>query len=152
MTSDGKAECVVVGVDGSAESATAMAWAARYAKAMGATIRAVLAWHYPTTAGVPPVGITPPSVSAEVEQNRRELLDRAIAAAFGDSPEVPIDRRIVYGHAAQVLIDESKDADLLVVGNRGHGAFSGMLLGSVSTHCVTHAACPVTVVRASEEA
>ncbi|HXP20671.1 MAG TPA: universal stress protein [Streptosporangiaceae bacterium] len=151
MTGEGKAERVVVGVDGSAESAAAMVWAARYAKAIGATVRAVLAWHYPTAAGTAPVGVAPVSVSAEVEQTRRELLDRAIAAAFGDSTDVSIEQKIVYGHAAQVLIDESKDADLLVVGSRGHGAFSGMLLGSVSTHCVTHAACPVTVVRASED-
>jgi len=54
MTSEGKAECVVVGVDGSAESATALAWAARYAKAIGATVRAVLAWHYPTAASGAP--------------------------------------------------------------------------------------------------
>lgn len=149
MTSEGKAECVVVGVDGSAESATALAWAARYARAMGASVRAVMAWHYPAAAGVAPVGVAPASVSAEVEQARRDALDQAVTAAFGDSAEVPVERKIVYGHAAQVLIDESKDADLLVVGSRGHGAFSGMLLGSVSTHCVTHAACPVTVVRAS---
>jgi nucleotide-binding universal stress UspA family protein len=149
MSSEGKAESVVVGVDGSAESAAAVAWAARYAKAMGATVRAVLAWHFPTTAGVPPVGITPPSVTAEVEQSRRDVLDQAIATAFGDPAVVPVERKIVYGHAAQVLIDESKDADLLVVGSRGHGAFTGMMLGSVSTHCVTHAECPVTVVRAS---
>jgi nucleotide-binding universal stress UspA family protein len=46
-----------------------------------------------------------------------------------------------------VLVNESEGADLLVVGNRGHGAFHGMLLGSVSIHCVTNATCPVVVVR-----
>ncbi len=147
MTSEGKAECVVVGVDGSSESATAMAWAARYAKAMGATIRAVMAWHYPAAVGPAPVGVAPPSVRAEVEQAKQAELERAVAEAFGDSG-LQVESKIVYGHAAQVLIDESQDADLLVVGSRGYGGFSGMLLGSVSTHCVTHAACPVTVVRA----
>jgi nucleotide-binding universal stress UspA family protein len=149
MTREGKTECVVVGVDGSAASAAAMAWAARYATALGATLRVVLAWHYPAPVGPAPTGVAPESVNQEVEQSRYEILDKAVATAFGDSPSVPIERKAVYGHPAQVLIDESKDADLLVVGNRGHGGFSGMMLGSVSTHCVTHAYCPVTVIRST---
>jgi nucleotide-binding universal stress UspA family protein len=55
--------------------------------------------------------------------------------------------KIGYGHPAPVLIEESQHADLLVVGHRGHGAFTGMLVGSVSLHCVSNAACPVVVVR-----
>jgi len=147
MTREGTTECVVVGVDGSPAAAMALAWAARYAAAMGATVRAVMAWHYPTAAGPAPVGVAPAAVTSEVEQSRQEIMDKAIAATFGDPPTVPIERRVVYGHPAQVLIDESKDADLLVVGSRGHGGFTGMMLGSVSTHCVIHASCPVTVVR-----
>jgi nucleotide-binding universal stress UspA family protein len=54
---------------------------------------------------------------------------------------------VAYGHPSQVLVEKSKTADLLVVGNRGHGAFTGMLVGSVSIHCVTNAVCPVVVVR-----
>lgn len=149
MTREGKAECVVVGVDGSPASAMAMAWAARYAKAMGAKVRVVMAWHYPAAAGPAPIGVAPAAVSADVERSRHEELDKAIAATFGDSPSVEIETKVVYGHPSQILIDESKDADLLVVGNRGHGGFTGMLLGSVSTHCVTHASCPVTVVRST---
>jgi nucleotide-binding universal stress UspA family protein len=148
MTSEGKAERVVVGVDGSAESAAAMAWAGRYATAIGATVRAVMAWHFPGAVGGAPIGVAPAPVSGEVERSKQAELDQAIAAGFGDT-DITIDRKVVYGHAAKVLIDESKDADLLVVGSRGYGGFSGMLLGSVSTHCVTHAACPVTVVRAT---
>jgi nucleotide-binding universal stress UspA family protein len=147
MTSEGKTECVVVGVDGSPESAAALAWAARYARAVGATVRAVLAWHYPTSAGGPPVGVAPPTVTGEVEHHMRDQLRHAVSATIGPEPGITVEEKIGYGHAAQVLIDESKGADLLVVGSRGHGAFTGMLLGSVSTHCVTHAACPVTVIR-----
>lgn len=149
MTTQGTTETVVVGVDGSPASAKALAWAARYATAIGATVRAVLAWHYPAAAGQAPVGVAPEAVTHEVEQTRYAIIDEAVAAAFGDQPAVPIERKLAYGHPAQVLIDESKDADLLVVGNRGHGGFTGMMLGSVSTHCVTHAHCPVTVVRAA---
>ena len=55
-----------------------------------------------------------------------------------------------YGHPAQALIEASNEADLLVVGSHGHGAFTGMLVGSVSIHCVTGAFCPVVVVRGSD--
>ncbi len=149
MTTEHSTELVVVGVDGSPASAMAMAWAARYARAMGATVRAVLAWHYPAAAGPAPIGVAPAVVAGDIEQARREDLEKAIAATFGDPPSVKVEPKVVYGHPSQVLIDESRDADLLVVGSRGHGGFTGMLLGSVSTHCVTHAACPVTVVRTS---
>ncbi len=149
MTTEHSTELVVVGVDGSPTSAMAMAWAARYARAMGATVRAVLAWHYPAAAGPAPIGVAPAVVAGDIEQARREDLEKAIAATFGDPPSVKVEPKVVYGHPSQVLIDESRDADLLVVGSRGHGGFTGMLLGSVSTHCVTHAACPVTVVRTS---
>jgi len=63
-----------------------------------------------------------------------------------------VETRIEYGHQAQVLIDASKEADLIVVGSSGHGTFTGMLVGSVSIHCVTSAFCPVTVVRGDEAA
>ena len=140
-------EVVVVGVDGSAESAAALAWAARYAKAAGASIRAVRAWHYPGAVGTGPIGIAPASVSAEVAEAQQKELDDAVTAALGDDPAVTVRSKIAYGHPAQVLVDESADADLLVVGNRGHGGFTGMLLGSVSMYCVHSAHCPVTVVR-----
>ncbi|HEX9065283.1 MAG TPA: universal stress protein [Streptosporangiaceae bacterium] len=147
MTTDGKTGRVLVGVDGSDSSTAALRWAAHYAQATGSTLTAVLAWHFPSAAGGPPVGVAPASVEAEVEQNRAELIDKAIEAALGPEPPIAIERKAVYGHPAQVLIDESAGADLLVVGNRGYGGFTGMMLGSVSTHCVTHAHCPVTVVR-----
>ena len=147
MTTEGKTELVVVGVDGSPASEVALAWAARYADAIGARLRATLAWHYPSAAGGPPLGVAPESVTSEVEHSRYEILDKAIAATCGDKPTLEIERKVVYGHPAQALIDESKEADLLVVGHRGHGGFTGMLLGSVSTHMITHASCPVTVVR-----
>jgi len=54
---------------------------------------------------------------------------------------------VVEGHASQVLTETAEGADLLVVGSRGHGGFTGLLLGSVSEHVVTHAPCPVVVVR-----
>jgi nucleotide-binding universal stress UspA family protein len=142
-------ETVIVGVDGSPSSTAALAWAARYADAIGATLHAVLAWHYPSVAGGPPVGHTPEPVRSQVEQSRYEILDKAIESACRELPAIQVDRKVVYGHPAQALIDESRNAHLLVVGSKGHGGFTGMMLGSVSTHCVHHASCPVTVVKHS---
>jgi nucleotide-binding universal stress UspA family protein len=142
-------ETVIVGVDGSPSSTAALAWAARYADAIGATLHAVLAWHYPSVAGGPPVGHTPEPVRSQVEQSRYEILDKAIESACRELPAIQVDRKVVYGHPAQALIDESRNAHLLVVGSKGHGGFTGMMLGSVSTHCVHHASCPVTVVKYS---
>jgi nucleotide-binding universal stress UspA family protein len=147
MTDEGDARpLVVVGVDGSDESVQALRWAARYGAATGAPVRAVLAWHYPTAASVPPVGLTPPSVESEVEGRIMAALAEAVAKA-GPDVAGQVDSQIRYGHPAQVLIEESRQADLLVVGRSGHGAFVGMLVGSVSQHCVAAAECPVVVVR-----
>jgi nucleotide-binding universal stress UspA family protein len=141
------AETVIVGVDGSSASVAALAWAARYAEATGADLIAMLAWHYPSVAGGPPVGVAPEAVTSQVEKSRYDILDKAIGDACAGRPSVRVQRKVVYGHPAQALIDESKDASLLVVGSKGYGGFRGMMLGSISTHCVSHASCPVTVVK-----
>jgi nucleotide-binding universal stress UspA family protein len=147
MSNDtGTGQVVVVGVDGSAESVAALSWAGRYAAATGASVRAVRAWHYPTTAGLAPEGRAPRPVTDEVEANVRNDLAEAVGRAQV-GPSAQVDAEIVYGHPAQVLIDESARASLLVVGHKGHGGFTGMLTGSVSIHCVNHAACPVVVIR-----
>jgi nucleotide-binding universal stress UspA family protein len=138
-------QLVVVGVDGSGESVTALKWAAAYAATVGGRVRAVMAWHYPAAYGAAPVGHAPAAVTDEVRLQMTEALAKAIADA---APSVDVEQEIGYGHPAQVLVDQSANADLLVVGNRGHGAFTGMMVGSVSIHCVTHAHCPVVVVRA----
>jgi nucleotide-binding universal stress UspA family protein len=151
MTGDAGQQVVVVGVDGSPESVAALAWAGRYAAATGAQVRAVHAWHYPTVAGMPPEGKAPESVTAEVERRMRDDVTNAMFDAHTD-PALHVETKVVYGHPVEVLVNESAGADLLVVGHRGHGAFHGMLVGSVSVHCVTHATVPVVVVRAPGQA
>ena len=148
MTGEGSGqELVVVGVDGSAESVAALRWAARYATATGARVRALLAWHYPGAAGGPPTGIAPEPIHDQTEAQMHETLDAAIAKAYEGQATDGVEKSTAYGHPAQALIDASREADLLVVGHKGHGAFTGMLVGSVSIHCVTSAFCPVVVVR-----
>jgi nucleotide-binding universal stress UspA family protein len=147
MSTEGARQLVVVGVDGSAESVAALKWAGGYATATGAKLRAIISWHYPSAVGPGPVGVAPESISEEVRQNMATALAQAVASA---DPGVEVDQVVGYGHPSQLLVDASKEADLLVVGSRGHGSFTGMLVGSVSIHCVTHAHCPVVVVRGDE--
>ena len=144
----GARRVVVVGVDGSPESVAALAWAGRYAAATGAKVRAVHAWRYPAAFGLPE-GKTPAVVTDEVVQRMRDELAQTVAQVYPDLAGGQVEMDVIYGHPVQVLIDESKAADLLVVGHHGHSAFSGMMVGSVSIHCVTSAACPVVVVRAA---
>jgi nucleotide-binding universal stress UspA family protein len=150
MTSGGSGqELVVVGVDGSAESVAALRWAARYATVTGARVRALLAWHYPGAVGGPPMEKAPEAVHEQTDAQMHGTLDGAIAKAGHEAAGV--EKATAYGHPAQALIEASREADLLVVGRHGHGAFKGMLLGSVSIHCVTGAHCPVVVIRGHDE-
>ena len=138
---------IVVGVDGSESSQAALRWAVDQAKPIRARVDAVIAWE------VPPAwtGLAPPmdEAPAELAARAREALDRAVDDALGPGPGRPVDLRRVAGrgHPATVLLEAAVGADLLVVGNRGHGGFSQALLGSVGQHCVQHAPCPVVVVR-----
>ena len=136
---------IVVGVDGSAQSEAALGFAIEEARLHGGTVRAVMAWHAPTRVYVAAVGF--PSIAKPVEYRRQaaRLLEDVVARAGAE--DVAIEPVLREGGAAAVLLDESRDADLLVVGSRGRGGFAGLLLGSVSQHCVTHATCPVAVVR-----
>ena len=147
MSDENRQQVVVAGVDGSDESIAALGWARRYAEATGAAVRAVLAWHFPTAAGQPLEGLAPAPVREQAEENLRSQLSEAVGKVYPDPSAATLETRLSYGHPAQVLIAESAHADLLVVGHRGHGAFTGMLLGSVAVHCVNGAHCPVVVVR-----
>jgi nucleotide-binding universal stress UspA family protein len=139
--SNGTAAAIVVGVDGSPQSVEALRWAARTAPALGAGIRAVGAWEYPPEyAGYVPLG------SDNFDEMTRNRLDQAVREAFGDDVPAGLSTSVVFGHPSKVLVHESEDAAVLVVGRRGHGGFRGLLLGSVSAACVAHAKCPVLVI------
>jgi nucleotide-binding universal stress UspA family protein len=77
----------------------------------------------------------------------KQLLEESVGAVLGAHPEIAATTEVVEGHPALVLVDASKTAALLVVGSRGHGEFTGMLLGSVSEFLSTHAHCPVVIIR-----
>ena len=134
---------IVVGVDGSPASIKALRWAVRQAKVTGAEVAAVTVWSYPAGYGMGPVGDN----AVDFEGDAGKILAEALAEVSGIAPGVAITSSVVEGHAADVLVRAAKGADLLVVGSRGHGGFTGMLLGSVSQHCVQHAGCPVLILR-----
>jgi nucleotide-binding universal stress UspA family protein len=134
---------IVVGVDGSASSNEALEWAGQQAELTGASIDAVTAWHWPTSYGYP----TPVASDFDPAAVATSVLKEATTPLRGAHPGIEIRTIVVEGHPAQVLVDASQDAELLVVGSRGHGEFGGMLLGSVSEFCATHAHCPVLVIR-----
>ena len=133
---------IVVGVDGSASSVLALRWAARQAEMTGATIEAVYTWAYPVASG----WTTYPTVDWNPAEDGEKLLTAAIDLVFGSQRPAGLQLLVREGGAAQILLSQSQDAEMLVVGSRGHGGFAGLLLGSVSAHCAEHARCPVLVV------
>lgn len=134
---------IVVGVDGSASSAEALRWAFRQARLTGAYLRAVTCWHMPTSA----YGPVPYPDGVDFRGDAERVLDESVATVSGDGTAgVDVQKVVVEGPPARELLNAAEGADLLVVGSRGHGAFVGMVLGSVSAYCVAHAWCPVVVV------
>jgi nucleotide-binding universal stress UspA family protein len=134
---------IVVGVDGSAASRRALAWAVRQARLTGAVVDALHAWQVPVTFDMAPLFVHPD----ELEKQAEKVLVAAVSEVCGEHPAATVRARVVQGHPAAALVRAARDADALVVGSRGHGGFVGALLGSVSQHCVHHATCPVVVVR-----
>lgn len=151
-----KVPAVVVGVDGSAGAKEALRWALAEARLRKSPVLAVHAWAFGysggSVAGYPywggsldasaPFGIE----LGDLQRASEDLLERALTEAGDAARDIEIERRVVQGTAAEVLVSAATADDLLVVGSRGHGGFASLLLGSVSQQCVQHAACPVVVV------
>jgi nucleotide-binding universal stress UspA family protein len=137
---------VLVGYDGSAQAEAAMAFAMSEAKVRGAELEILYSWHDPHI----PIGISAlpsPELIAGQESRARDLVRQAIEPWAAKYPDLEVAPSFTHEPAAASLVRQSATADLVVVGSHGHGAFAGMLLGSVS-NAVAHAArCPVAVVR-----
>ena len=136
----------MVGVDGSPSSKAALRWAVRQAELTGASVEAVIAWHLPVVVGgtFAPLGILDGTDFGDIAA---KSLTEAISQTVDAASPVKISSTVTEGNAAQVLLEAAEGADLLVVGSRGHGGFTGALLGSVSQHCAHHAPCPLVIVR-----
>jgi nucleotide-binding universal stress UspA family protein len=140
---------IVVGVDGSEHSVDALRWAAEEARLRGATLKVVASFATPIMSTGYEVAVPDPSDLAAASNT---MLGAAIDTIReeGVLDGVDVVTEALEGHAGEQLIRLSADADLLVVGARGHGGFLGLLMGSVTTYVVNHAVCPVVVVRSAE--
>lgn len=139
---DGSKQRIVVGIDGSEQSKAALRWALGQARLTGASVDAVTAWRYPVSYGL---AVLPGEL--DMEGDSVKALADAVGEAGGGTPGAEVRQLVGEGPAAEVLLNASKDADLLVVGSRGLGEFRSAFLGSVSLACVIHAKCPVLVFR-----
>ncbi|HEX5189168.1 MAG TPA: universal stress protein [Streptosporangiaceae bacterium] len=128
---------IVVGVDGSAASKAALEWAIRQGARTGSVVEVVTAYYW----------FPMPIEDVDFKGLATHLVEDAIFEAPDPGSPVKIVSKVVHGSPAKVLLHEAAEAELLVVGSRGHGNIAGALLGSVSHHCVHHAPCPVVVVR-----
>lgn len=138
---------IVVGIDGSEGSVTALRAADRIAGALGQRIVALACWDIPAIPdGYSQIGRN------EFEDRAKEDLERTLGKAFGDDRPKDLKAVVRYGSARPLLIEASRDADMLVLGRRGHGGFHGLHLGSVSSACVARAHCPVLVVHTTDTA
>lgn len=145
---------VVVGVDSSAESQEALRWAARFAELTGGTVRAVTVWE-PALQPVGPGRTMSPATDLVTPEAMRaaagDLLDETLNETVGPERARRVEKQIMPGDPAEVLLDRSADAAVLVLGNGHHGALAGALGGSVALHCLHRASCPVVLVPALTE-
>jgi nucleotide-binding universal stress UspA family protein len=134
---------VLVGVDGSEPSQHALEWAADEAERRGAPLECLTAWTWPTAYGwasVVPEGLDPAGDAGRV-------LGEQLAPVRTAHPDLEVRAEVVEGRPDQALVEASRAAVLLVVGSRGHGGFTDMLIGSTSRYCAAHAHCTVVVHR-----
>src|SRR3712207_2623147 len=136
---------IVVGVDGSPSSRAALTWAAAEAAEHRSDLVVLNVWEHTL---LPPAGSVSVSEHHVPDPNQRtaQELGEGLKEELGEEPPVLVPPPVKQGRPAKTLIDQSANADLLVVGKRGHGGFAGLVLGSVSQHVVAYARCPVTVV------
>lgn len=133
---------VVVGVDGSTASQAALDWGIQEAKLRNGRVVVLASWQYPyVTAAAAQV-----LDYAGFERDAQSILDDELRRVA--DPAVPVTGRLVEGNAAAALVEASGEADLLIVGSRGLGGFTGMMLGSVSAQLAHHAHCPLLIIRA----
>ena len=138
---EGGAHRIVVGVDGSPSSNAALRWAAEEAELIVAELELFHTWQWLASAGWAYI----PS-DFDPRHDAGTVLAGSVEPVRSLHPDLAISAVTAEGQAADVLVRASEGADLLAVGNRGHGELTGMLLGSVSEYCVAHAHCPVLVM------
>ncbi|NLV71162.1 MAG: universal stress protein [Actinobacteria bacterium] len=135
---------IVVGVDGSEGAAIALDFAMKEAELRGSKLRIVSAWEIP--ASVLASVVAGKEFYEEFRETAVQVAAEAAALIEEEVPSVEHEEIVVEGQAAKALLSNAEDAELMVVGRRGHGSFTEMLLGSISRQVVVHAKCPLVIV------
>ena len=138
-------ETTVVGVDDSRGARVALQWAAQHAAATGGRLRVVHAYEFPV-AWIDAYTPELPEWRQRARQGAEELTEQVVSDVLDPDAREGVEVAAVEGNPADVLHDESRGAGVVVVGSRGRGGFTGLLLGSVSQRVAQHAACPVVIV------
>ena len=144
---------IVVGVDSSPASKEALRAAARIASLTGATIDALGVWDFPIAYGYAEAHVR--GMGGETgwspENDAQKMLVATVDEVFGPHRPAGLRTPLLQGHPAKRILEQADGASLIVVGSRGHGAFAGLMLGSVSAKCAAAASCPVLIVHAPAE-
>jgi nucleotide-binding universal stress UspA family protein len=136
---------IVVGVDGSEHSNTALRWALKEAECHSGMVTAVLAWQ------VPFLSFPGAFDRDELEKAYKDFLIETVSA-IAPKPAVPLETLVAEGDPTESLVEASKGANLLALGTRGRSAFAGLLLGAVSQGAAATAHCPVVLIKVTDEA
>lgn len=141
---------ILVAVDGSKSSIMALRWAVNFYKKNGGELEVTSVWQVPfPTIELVAIGL---SINAdELSEHPRKIaqhrLNEVMKEVCGESHPAGIKTSIEEGYASLVLIEKSREVDLLIMGNRGHSPLASTLIGSVSSSCIAHAHCPVVIIK-----
>lgn len=137
---------IIVGVDGSDASLEALRHAQHLAGSLNAHIEAIGCWDFPR--------MYDSYMLAGIEgfkESAANVLNQAVSSVFGTDTPSNVTVSLVRGDPRSVLVKAGRNADLLIVGRRGHGSLAGLLIGSVSSYCIAHSTCPVLVAHTPDQ-
>jgi len=138
---DARDGVMVCGIDGSAGGQRALQWAVDEAERRGCRLRVVTAWSWDGLESGSPI-----SSPAEARRRATDVQNDSLNSVVGQRLELAVERQVREGRPSEQLCEAALDADLIVLGSHGHGAFHDALVGSTSLHVIRHAPCPVVVL------
>ncbi|WP_115787715.1 universal stress protein [Arthrobacter silvisoli] len=146
MEIQGNPPRIIVGIDGSEFSSNALRLARHIADSFDAPLEVITCIGMPDFYMASHLDPGNDTVTHQLEQAAARLAEEAVERAFGDDRPARLTVSVRFGAPAKVLVEESKDAGMLVVGRHGGGGFLSQVIGSVSSACAAHAHCPVLLV------
>jgi nucleotide-binding universal stress UspA family protein len=138
---------IVVGVDGSPVSRQALVWAAEEAALRGCQLDVVYGWQVSTEPRPPGVGLGVAPPLEAYQRQAAEKIEQIVRETLGPEPQLRYAVHAVHRTPGRALVEQSQDADLLVLGTKGHGRLAAWLLGSIADEAMHRAPCSVVIVR-----